>query len=100
MVWNRTEDGRIAWSAGRVPTRHGTAGAVEAAAVAATRAKRQANEMEQVASGPPIDQIEHLLSIPSDFSVPYLKIWPDYDPLRERPRFEAVLKKYEKEHGT
>ncbi len=32
-AWNRTPDGRIAWSAGRVPTRHGTVAAAEAAAV-------------------------------------------------------------------
>ena len=41
-----------------------------------------------------IDQLEVLLSIPSDISVPLLKIDPQWDPLREHPRFQALLEKY------
>jgi tetratricopeptide (TPR) repeat protein len=42
-----------------------------------------------------IDQIEYLLSIPSFITVPLLRLHPDWDPLRDHPRFEALLEKYE-----
>ncbi len=42
-----------------------------------------------------MDQIEYLLSIPSWLSVPLLSIDPKYDPLRDHPRFQELLKKYE-----
>jgi len=43
-----------------------------------------------------IDQIEYLLSIPSlIITVPLLRLHPDWDPLRDHPRFEALLEKYE-----
>ncbi|MEM7355376.1 MAG: protein kinase [Acidobacteriota bacterium] len=38
-----------------------------------------------------LDQIEYLLSIPSDVSVPWLKIGPQWDALRENPRFQALV---------
>lgn len=41
-----------------------------------------------------MDQIEHLLSIPSWFSVPWFKIDPRCNPLRKFPRFQQLLKKY------
>jgi serine/threonine-protein kinase len=47
-----------------------------------------------------IEQLEHLLSIPSEISVPYLKIWPEFTPLHDHPRFQALMEKYRKEHGT
>jgi serine/threonine-protein kinase len=47
-----------------------------------------------------IDQLEILLSNPCDISVQYLKLWPDYDPLRDQPRFRALIAKYEREYGT
>jgi TolB-like protein/Flp pilus assembly protein TadD len=47
-----------------------------------------------------LDQIEYLLSIPSWISVPLLRLDPRWDPLRDHPRFQALLEKYEKEHGT
>lgn len=48
-----------------------------------------------------IEQLDHLLSIPSRrVSAAYLAIWPDYAPLRNHPKFQALLEKYEKEHGT
>ncbi len=40
------------------------------------------------------DQIEQLLSIPSFFSVPLLKLDPHWDPLRTHPRYKKVLQKY------
>lgn len=47
-----------------------------------------------------IEQLDYLLSIPSEVSVPWLKIWPDFAPMRDHPRFQALLEKYEKEHGN
>jgi len=41
-----------------------------------------------------LDQIEYLLSIPAlQISAPYLRKDPDFDPLREHPRFKRFLKK-------
>jgi TolB-like protein/Flp pilus assembly protein TadD/predicted Ser/Thr protein kinase len=42
-----------------------------------------------------IDRIEHLLSIPSGFNVGYLREHPHWDPLRDHPRFQALLEKYD-----
>jgi tetratricopeptide (TPR) repeat protein len=41
-----------------------------------------------------LDRIEYVLSIPSTMSVPWLRLDPDYDPLRDHPRFQALLDKY------
>ena len=41
-----------------------------------------------------INQIDYLLSIPSYFSVQLLRLDPVWDPLREHPRFQQLLKKY------
>jgi len=41
-----------------------------------------------------IEQLEYLLSIPSAVSVPYLAIWPDYAPLRDHPKFIALLNEW------
>jgi TolB-like protein/Tfp pilus assembly protein PilF/predicted Ser/Thr protein kinase len=47
-----------------------------------------------------IDQLEYLLSIPSDISVNYVRVRPDYAPLRDHPRFQALLEKYGVEDQT
>jgi len=47
-----------------------------------------------------LDLIDTLLSVPSPLSVPGLRLHPQWDPLRDHPRFQALLKKYEKEHGN
>ena len=44
------------------------------------------------------DRLEYLLSVPSDISIAYLKVWPSYDPLHDHPGFQALIEKYEKEH--
>ncbi len=42
-----------------------------------------------------IDRIELLLSVPGDMSVARLRLDPRWDPLRQHPRFRALLDKYE-----
>ena len=41
-----------------------------------------------------LDEIEYLLSIPSGVSVQTLRIDPDFDPLRDHPRFHELLEEY------
>jgi serine/threonine-protein kinase len=38
-----------------------------------------------------IDQLEYLLSIPSEMSIPLLRLDPAWDPLRDHPRFKRLL---------
>jgi hypothetical protein len=38
-----------------------------------------------------IDELEHLLSIPSPLSVPLLRLDPIWDPLRDHPRFQQLV---------
>jgi serine/threonine-protein kinase len=42
-----------------------------------------------------LDQLETLLSIPSLISVPLIKLEPSWDPLRDDPRFQTLLEKYD-----
>jgi serine/threonine-protein kinase len=41
-----------------------------------------------------IDQLEALLAVPSPTAVPMLRIEPTWNPLRDYPRFQALLEKY------
>jgi len=41
-----------------------------------------------------IDQLDHLLSIPSPISVSFLRLEPRFAPLRSHPRFQALLEKH------
>jgi hypothetical protein len=44
-----------------------------------------------------IDLIEHFMSVPFELeSVATLRSLPWWDPLRDQPRFQALIKKYEK----
>jgi len=47
-----------------------------------------------------LDVVEYLLSIPCDLTVPDLKYRPEWAPIRNHPRFQALIAKYEKEYGT
>jgi len=44
-----------------------------------------------------LDLIDELLSIPCDLSVGLLRLDPVWDPLRDHPRFQALLEEYEVE---
>ena len=46
------------------------------------------------------DQLDTLFLMPSKVSVNWLRIAPEFIPLRAHPRFQALIEKYEKEHGT
>jgi serine/threonine protein kinase/tetratricopeptide (TPR) repeat protein len=46
-----------------------------------------------------LDEIDYLLSVPGVISVSLLKIDPRWDPLRDHPRFQALIEKYDKDHG-
>jgi len=39
-----------------------------------------------------INQLQYLLSVPSEISIPLLKIDPIWDPLRDHPKFQKLLK--------
>jgi len=47
-----------------------------------------------------IEALDYLLSIPSNISVKSLALMPEFTSLHENPRFQALLKKYEQQHGT
>ena len=38
-----------------------------------------------------IDQLEYLLCVPGEMSVPLLRLDPVWDPLRDHPRFKKLL---------
>jgi hypothetical protein len=44
-----------------------------------------------------INQLEYLLSIPSELTVKLLKIDPVWKPLHSHPRFQKLVRKYSQE---
>ena len=42
-------------------------------------------------TGAAVQRLAYLLSIPSDMSVPQLRVDPMWDPLRGNPRFQRLL---------
>ena len=42
-----------------------------------------------------LDLIDKLLSMPCELSVGLLRLDPVWDPLRDNPRFQALLEKYD-----
>ncbi len=46
------------------------------------------------------DLIDQLMSIPSNLTTAYLRLNPGWDPLRDHPRFQELIEKYEKEYET
>jgi tetratricopeptide (TPR) repeat protein len=44
--------------------------------------------------------VDSLLSIPSHLNLIHVKQHPAFDPLRDHPRYQALISKYEKKHGT
>ena len=46
-----------------------------------------------------LDRLEEVLSVPAYFSSARMQADPLLAPLRDHPRFQALLEKYEKKHG-
>jgi serine/threonine-protein kinase len=56
------------------------------------RIQAQVGQVDEAIAG-----LDHLLSIPAgnNVSVPFLRLDTDWDPIRQDPRFQALLKKYD-----
>jgi hypothetical protein len=46
-----------------------------------------------------VDELDIILSEKYYLGVPALKVLSTWNPLRDYPRFQALIKKYEKEYG-
>jgi len=46
-----------------------------------------------------LDRLEEVLSEPAYFSTAWMQADPLLAPLRDHPRFKALIEKYEKKHG-
>jgi serine/threonine-protein kinase len=44
-----------------------------------------------------VDWLAYSLAIPSAVAAGHLRVHPDWDPLRDHPRFQALLEKYDTE---
>jgi len=49
---------------------------------------------------PAIDMLDSLMSIPAGLGLYDLRHHPKWDPLRDHPRFQELVKKYEQEYGN
>ena len=47
-----------------------------------------------------IDAFEHIVSLPQTAWMGRFRLDPRLDPLRDHPRFQALIEKYESEHGS
>ena len=47
-----------------------------------------------------VEQLDAALSMPFVINVHTLRLNPLFDPFRDHPRFQALIEKYEKIHGT
>ena len=47
-----------------------------------------------------VELVAYLLTIPSNVSANAFKLTPEFAPLRDNPRFQELLRRYEQEHGT
>ncbi len=47
-----------------------------------------------------MDLLDYLLSVPGYVSVSWLKLSPDYDVIRDNPRFKALIDKYDRTNHT
>ena len=45
------------------------------------------------------DELETIRSVPALVSAKWLRVEPLFDPLRDHPRFQELLEKYEKTHS-
>ena len=46
-----------------------------------------------------LDRLEEVLAVPSPFSSAWMKADPLLAPLRDHPRFQALIEKYERTNG-
>jgi len=47
-----------------------------------------------------VNTLDQIMTVSFELSAPVLQLDPRWDPLRDHPRFQALIEKYEKKHGT